>query len=365
MRLYTYLTRRFLIVFFATMGSFWVLGFLLEVVEQIRRLSGNNASFTDILLLTLFNIPHSFYQILPLLFLIASVIFHSVMARNNEFVSIRSYGKSAWHIITPSILAGIILGMLSVAILNPIVATTGKIYETKIAEFTGKPTTIASITQNGLWLRQGSKDNNYVIWAQRSNFNGTTLFDVTFFNFTKAGEPIERLNAQTAQLGGGFWTLSNGKKWHLKDDTIPERNAQNFTTMRIASDLTAAYIEDSFGTPASISIWSLPQFIQRLDQAGFSALRHRVWFHKELAFPAFLAATILLGASLTMRHGRSQNTTIVIVTTFLMGFALYFTQNFALILAQNGQISYYVSAWFPTLAAIALSATIILHTEDG
>lgn len=85
---------------------------------------------------------------------------------------------------------------------------------------------------------------------------------------------------------------------------IPEAAATTHDTLRIPSTLTADQIRDSFGDPASVPIWELPAFIDRLEVAGFSAARHRVWFQMELALPAFLLAMVLIGSGFTMRHQR-------------------------------------------------------------
>jgi lipopolysaccharide export system permease protein len=109
----------------------------------------------------------------------------------------------------------------------------------------------------------------------------------------------------------------------------------------------------------------LPAFINQLEKAGFSARRHRVWFHMEMALPLFLASIVMIGAGFTMRHGRQSRTGLRVLMTLLFGFGLYFLRNFAQILGENGQLPEIWAAWIPPIAAIGLSLAFLLHTEDG
>jgi lipopolysaccharide export system permease protein len=49
----------------------------------------------------------------------------------------------------------------------------------------------------------------------------------------------------------------------------------------------------------------------------------------------------------------------------MFGFSLYFLRNFAQILGENGQLPEIWAAWIPPIAAIGLSLSFLLHTEDG
>jgi lipopolysaccharide export system permease protein len=256
------------------------------------------------------------------------------------------------------------IGLFSVSVLNPIVAGTGKQYEVLANRHSAGNNSVLSFSQEGLWLRQGSKRGQTVIHAGSSNLDGTRLNKVSFYSFGEDGDPVRRIEAETAELEMGAWVLTGAKEWALDTDN-PELGAQVRETLRVASDLTREQIRDSFGEPAGIPVWELPDFIERLDKAGFSARQHRVWFQMELALPLLLVAMVLLGAGLTMRHTRFGGTGILVLVTVLMGFALFFIRNFAQVLGENGQIPVYMAAWSPPVAAICFGFALLLHLEDG
>jgi lipopolysaccharide export system permease protein len=258
----------------------------------------------------------------------------------------------------------LMIGIVAVAIGNPIVASTSKEYESRSGALRGKDS-VLSVGSSGLWLRQGSTSGQIVIRAQSANLDGTVLSDVSFIRFDPEGNPTQRINADMAQLMPGAWALTDAKQWVFGTDLSPEAASIQHATFNITSTLTPDQIRDSFGTPSSIPIWELPAFIERLRTAGFSAQRHLVWFHSELALPFFLVAMVMIGAAFTLRHQRGGRTGLMVMFAILLAFVIYFIRNFAQVLGENGQLPAVLAAWAPPFAAIGLALGILLHNEDG
>jgi lipopolysaccharide export system permease protein len=204
-----------------------------------------------------------------------------------------------------------------------------------------------------------------VIEAKRANLDGTELYEVTFQSFGPDGTPIQRIEAQTARLVPGFWSLSQGRVWRLSDAN-PQRGVQVLPKgQTLATDLTRDRIHDSFGTPSAVSFWDLPTYIDDLKRAGFSARSHLVWYQIELANPVLLAAMVLIAAGFTMRHARMAQTGTLVLLALLSGFGVFFLRNFGQVLGENGQIPVILAAWSPPLAALLLALGFLLHLEDG
>ena len=364
MILHRYFARRFAWTFMATFGAFFLLMILIDLVEQLRRF-GSEAPFSELLQLSLLNLPQGIYRILPLIMVLATVAMFLGLARSSEMVVTRAAGRSALRALMAPLIVTLIIGAITIGIFNPIVAATSKEFEAREAALRSGGPSVLSISDGGLWLRQGSDIRQTVIRADRSNLDGTRLEGVSFITFAPEGGPVRRIEAKTATLTPGGWDLTYAKAWPLDAGRVAERWATTHQTLRIPSTLTADQIRDSFGVPSSIPIWELPSFIDRLEVAGFSATRHEVWLQMELALPAFLLAMVLIGAGFTMRHQRGGRTGIMVLSAILICFALFFLRNFAQILGENGQIPALLAAWAPPVAAIGASLGLLLHLEDG
>lgn len=349
-----------------TLLVFFVILFLLDLIEQIRKFGDTSASFGTLLSLTALNVPETLYRILPLVTILATLALFLGLARSSELVVTRAAGRSALKSLIAPLIVAFLIGVTAVAIFNPIVAATSKQYETVAGRLSKAGASTVSVTRNGLWLRQGSESGQTVIRANRSNLDGTELTGVTFLGFDADGRPSYRIEADTARLTVGAWEIEGAKEWRFDSKSvIPERDAFTADRMSLASNLTRDQILDSFGTPSSIPIWELPSFIDRLEAAGFSARNHRTFFHMELALPILMIAMVLVGAGFTMRHTRAGRTGLMVLLALALGFSLYFIRNFAAILGENGQIPIILAAWGPPIAAILLPLGLLLHLEDG
>ncbi|RUS60338.1 LPS export ABC transporter permease LptG [Pseudorhodobacter sp. E13] len=359
-----YFVNRFLKAIGQVFFVFFGILMLIDMVEQLRRFSGQNISLTDAATLALMNVPANLYRILPLIFILAAITLFLSLAKSSELVIVRAAGRSGLRFLLAPVLAALALGSLVVAVLNPLVAATTKQYEALYAHQARGAESVLSISENGLWLRQGGPEGQAVIKAVRADLEGTRLYAATFLLYDADGLPLQRIEADEAELTPGAWVLHNAKYWDLTAPN-PERGATVQAEARLASELTLDRIRDSFGDPSAIPIWALPDYIAKLEQAGFSARAHRVWLQMEMALPLLLAAMVLIAAGFTMRHARFGKTGQMVLFALSGGFAIFFLRNFAQVLGENGQIPIVLAAWSPPVAAILLSLGLLLHLEDG
>ena len=364
MILHRYFARRFLISFLGVFAIFLAMLLSLDLIDQVRRFAGLGATLAQIVGLAFLNVPQAIYRILPLIMIIAAIALFLGLARSSEMVVTRAAGRSALRALWAPVLVALLIGGVAVGLFNPIVAATSKQYEARSGNLTGTASILALSGRN-IWLRQGTAEGQTVIRAEAANLDGTVLTAVTFITFDAGGRPVQRVEAASAALAGGAWTLQAAKVWPLAPGQNPEAGAEVHDRFTVPSTLTADAIRDSFGTPASIPIWELPGFIDRLQQAGFTARRHQVFLQTELASPLFLVAMVLIAAGFTLRHQRGGRTGVMVMGAIGLSFGLYFLRNFAQILGESGQVPAILAAWAPPIAAIGLSLGVLLHMEDG
>ena len=365
MRLDLYISRRFIWSFCLIFSVFLGIVLLIDMVEQLRRFDSEALGAAEAFRLALLNSPTAMYRMLPLLVILATIMLFLGLARTSELVVTRASGRSALRSLISPVVTALMLGIIGVSVFNPIAAGTAKQYELVAARYANTGASVTSVSNEGLWLRQGSPDSQVVIRATRSNMDGTQFLGVTFYAFDGDGKPTYRVNAREALLQPGAWVLKEAKRWDFTQGGNAEGAATLHDNLEIPSNLTQDQIQDSFGDPSAIPIWKLPEFISQLENAGFSGVRHRVWLHMELANPVLLAAMVLIGAGFTMRHTRFGRTGILVLFAVLSGFGIYFLRNFAQVLGENDQIPVFAAAWAPPLAGIFLSLGLLFHTEDG
>lgn len=366
MTLDLYIARRFLSSFLKVFGVFLGILLLIDVIEHIRRFASTGLTASEALLLAFLNVPHSLYQILPLIMILTAILLFLGLAKSSELVVVRASGRSGLRFLLAPVTVALLLGALAVAVMNPLAAATAKEYENRIARRSAGPgSAILSISAEGLWMRQGDANGQMVIHAARIAPDGSELREVTFQLFTPEGSLTGRIEAKTARLDPGEWRLDGVKRWDL---TAPNPEADALSpdeALHLPTDMTRDEMLKRVGNPAAVAFWDLAAEARGLERAGFSARAYRVLLQMELALPLLLAAMVLIAAGFTMRHARFGKTGQMVLYALMGGFFIFFLRNFAQVLGENGQIPVIVAAWSPPLAAVLLALSLLLHLEDG
>lgn len=366
MTLFIYIAKKFLFNVLRVQLALFSLLLLIVTADVMRFFSERGVDAKDYIQLILVTVPASMSLTFPLVVLLGSMFTFLSMSRSSELVIIRASGVSALRMLLAPILITVLLGVIGVAVLNPILAATIRKTNDIRAEFTGQGGSQLSISREGLWLRQADENSNFIIQARNTSRSGDVLYGVRFNEFTTEGDLVRRIEATRAVLEPGSWKLINATQWQFLDkkpfDTsdigpIPE--------IEIPTDLTSDRILSSFAAPKTISVWKLPNFIGQLNASGFSSVRHQVFLQSQYATPLTLVAMMFIGAAFSLRHARFGHAGIMALMAILSGFLLFAITSVAESLGQAQEVPILLATWAPPTAAALFALAFVLHLEDG
>jgi lipopolysaccharide export system permease protein len=364
MTLSLYIGRYFLAgIMLAMFGLLTIIG-LIDLVELIRRSSGKESiPFTIILEMALLKLPSMAEKILPFATLIGGMLALTKLTKSQELVVTRAAGVSVWQFLSPALILVAVLGIISVMAFNPLSAAMISRFEQVEGKYiTGKPSVLA-VSSSGLWLRQVEEEEGhvgeYIIHALKISQQDMTLSDVIVFTFDQEKRFVRRIDATSATLGDGFWTLNDVT---LSQPGMPSETVPSY---RLQTDLGITQIQDSFASPQTTSFWELPRFIDTLEKAGFSAIRHKLHFYSMIATPFMLAGMILLGAIFSLRLPRRGGIPLLIVAGLLTGFIMNFATNLIYAFGMSGSLPIFLSATAPAAITLSVAVALLLHLEDG
>src|SRR5690606_40271997 len=80
-------------------AGFFVLLYLIDRIEQIRRFADADISLGAAAELAALNTPQAVYRILPMILILASIALFLALARSSELVVIRAAGRSALRML--------------------------------------------------------------------------------------------------------------------------------------------------------------------------------------------------------------------------------------------------------------------------
>jgi lipopolysaccharide export system permease protein len=360
-----YVARRFLSAFVAAFVVIFLIVVLVDLVELLRRGSGSDAGFSEVLSLALLHAPSLMLVIMPFIALIAAIASFARLARSSELVVTRAAGVSVWQLIAPTLVSAALIGALAFSVYNPIASSTLQRFETLKARYFDNQTSLLSVSGNGLWLRQNAETGQIVIRAKRAGADGAQLWDVSVFEFGADDLLKLRIEAGRAVLSPGEWTLFQVQRWTFDGENDGPPPEETLEQTSLPTDLTQKQILESFSAPETISFWKLRGFIETMENSGFSATRHRMFWQSQLATPLLLAAMVLIGAAFSMRHVRFGGLGLMAVGAVATGLGYFVLANVTSAFGASGAIPAPFAAWAPPLAMSLLAIGLLLHLEDG
>jgi lipopolysaccharide export system permease protein len=258
------------------------------------------------------------------------------------------------------VLLAFALGVLAVAVFNPVSAALQASYEALDNRVLRGIANRSALFPSGLWLRESDPAGNHVmLHADKAAPGETALEGVTFYFFDGADRFAARLDAREARLADGAWRVFDGVRWGS------DGAGEKFAETRVPTQLTVEKIRDSFGSPETMSFWKLPGFIALLEASGFATQRHRLRFNALLAKPFLLCAMVLIAATFSLRMHRRGGATLMIMMGVGAGFLLYFLSDIVYALGLSTRLPVELAAWVPAGVSLLLGATLLLHLEEG
>lgn len=355
-----YVGRTFLLWFSVLMLALVGIIFLFEFVELLRRASGQpDVSVAVVLRMSVLKLPDTIEVLFHFAVLFGAMFAFWRLTRSQELVVARAAGVSAWQFLMPILVLAALIGVVKVALLNPISAAMFGRFEQLEDRYIRGNAQILDISRAGLWLRQRDEQGYSVIHAERTEPDEIRLTRVIVFLFDEQETFRGRIDAESATLRNGYWDLRG--TWISLGATQPEFVAQ----YRLPTDLTFDSIVESFASPKTMSFWDLPDFIETLDTTGFSSLRHKLHYNALLAQPFLLAAMVLFAAAFSLRHARRGGTLTMVVAGVLTGFLLFVLNDLVMALGLAESIPVQMAAWTPAGVGLLIGAATLLHLEDG
>ena len=361
-----YVGRQFIVAVLAMLAALTGLVSLFDFIELLRRSATKaDATFGLVTQIAGLRLPYEGMQILPFAVLLGGILAFWRLTRSSELIVARAAGVSAWQFLAAPLGYAVLLGLFATAAVSPVssaMLSRAELLDNTYLRTGGGPLALAG---GQLWLRQSDRalvpQGVAIIHARAVQMKGRRLLaeDVSVFRLDNNDRFLERLEAKTAALGRGVWTLTDTRR------ILPDKLPETIGTATLPTDLTVNRVQESFATPDTLSVWTLPDFIGLLERSGFSAIRHRLYFQTLLALPLLAGTMALVSAGFSMRATRRGGVSQMIASGVAAGFLLFVVSKVAEEFGQSGALPPGLAAWAPALAGLLLAVALLLHLEDG
>lgn len=353
-----YLAKEFIKIVINTSIIFFCLGFIMNIFEEINFFKDFNVAITTPIILSLLFVPSLLNYFFPFVILLSGIWFFLKIKKTDELTSMNVSGMSNLSvIIIPSILS-IILGIFFVTALNPITSLLVKKYETVKGNYEKEQDYLATVTVNGIWIKERGLKANYMIRA--SHLEKENLMEVTIYEFDKDNNFTRRIEADSANITSLKWVLKNITV--INSDGImltePIKDPFYFSMYDIKK------IKSLYSNLDTISFWDLEHEINLLKQRGYSTREMQVKLHRSLAFPFFLLSMVLLSSVFTLGTTFKENNWTYVFLTITASVVIFFFNDFSAALGKTDKLPVELSVWMPIAIIFIFSFVGIIHANQ-
>ena len=352
-----YFAQRFFRTVLGVFGGVFFLIFTIDLVETLRR-SGERQGANGLVLawLSFLHTPIIAEQALPFAILLGAMIAFLNLSRRLELVVARAAGVSVWQFLSPALLVALTIGIIDVAVYNPMSTAMKRQSDALEAKLLG---TAGNVHNHSLWLRQKSVDGQSIIHADGRDANDDSFLNVQAFNFDADGTFSSRVDADRAFLRTGYWEFDGAKV------VTPGLDSQASAVYFLATNLTKTEVAQAFVAPETVSFWALQDLADQVEKAGLDGTAYRLRYQQLIALPALLVAMVLVASCFSLRLFRMGGVQKMVSSGVAAGFVLYVATKVVGDLGGVGVVSPAVAGWSPALVGCLFGVYVLLHQEDG
>ncbi len=345
-----YLEKLFIV--FVVISGALILSNIFDLLNKVRGITIGSGIFLKLIFLKL---PYLVLELIPLNAMLAAFLMNYSLAKRNEIFIIWGSGISIFRLLLPVLSISFLIGIFSVAILNPLSTYMLVRYETLEAKFTERKMPNLALSSLGIIISEPYEGERRIYIAKSVAVSDQKMKQVTALFANEANSFIERIEAEEAILEDSNFVLNkvsifgkDGNRFDKEQHIIPT----NLEINNLVEGVTA---------PDHLNFWKLPEAIHNLTKAGLPSSKHQLYYYKLLLRPLVMVAYIMLASCFMFGEMRSKNRISSLSLGVFIGFSTYLiSQVVTNILAYNG-ISPLWSIVSPTLIVILVSNLAILH----
>jgi len=353
-----YLAKEFGKVVINALLIFFALGFIMNLFEEINFFKDFDVGISVPIILSLIVVPSILYNMFPFIILLSGIWFFLKIKKSDEVTAMKISGMSNFSIMLVPAFLTVIIGIFFVTSINPITSVMVKKYEMMRGAYEKDKDYLATITENGIWIKEKNLNKNDII--RSSHLENENLMNVTIYEFDQDNNFIKRIEAKSANILSINWLLKNVNE--IDQDGIFIKGTGEKYIYKSSYDLNK--IKSLYSNLDTVSFWNIKNEIKLLEKRGYSTRQMVSKLHRSLSFPFFLLAMVLLSSVFTLgMKFRESNLTYVFIT-IIASVMVYFFNDFSAALGRTEKLSVEIAVWMPILIIFIFSGVGVIYANQ-
>ena len=223
----TYLIKEFLFSTLNVVLIFSAAGLIMNLREEVTYFVDYDVGIILPIALSFMIIPSILINIFPFIIFVSSMWVLIKLKNNGEILSLKTFGFSNIRFLSLLSISSFFLGVIILLAFNPVTSLMVKYYEDIKGSYDLDKSHLASITNNGVWIKEEIGSN--INFIKSKKLDGDLLLDVSIYSFSN-NILSQRIEAKTANILNTPWIVKDGSKITLGENGSNE----NFETLKQA-----------------------------------------------------------------------------------------------------------------------------------
>ena len=294
-----YVSRRYIRTSLLAFTGLLALYYIGEFIELSEKISKGQATMPMVAQYFYYATPKFVYIVIPLATLVAVLTTLGGLTRTNELTVLRACGTSLYRTALPMLVLGLMLSGLLFALEDRVIAQSERRAEELRNTIRDRPQRTFNAANRSWSIKDGTL-YHYAVFETRTR----TLHQLSVFETSP--EPY-RLKSHTfarqVVYKDGAWTAYDGWIRTFDDNGRVKRTAFKERPLELQAQEPADFGTEQIDA-AFMSYGELREYIDRLDQSGFSIAEQKVELERKIAFPFVTLVMTLIAIPLGVTTGR-------------------------------------------------------------
>ncbi len=321
----------------------------INFIELSRILQNSEKSLINYLYLTALKYPSILNQIIPFVIILSVAFLIRNLLNNNELISMRNLGFSIIDIFTPIALSIFIVGIIFLAIINPLSVTLENKHDKFLNQNEAGLYSI-KIIENQMWIKNKIDENNYSFINIKNidlkNMEANDIKILLINNITK-----KLILAKSGTIKENLFILNDVIYYNFTDEKIDRLKEFN-----LIINFNKENILNSINKYKLIPFYKYLEHSKALAKFNLYSPEIGLFYLSEIFKPIFLVMLSFVVLGFAGKFKRNENFFKVLFITISIGFIVYlYTEiinKLTIIYSINFYLSYTLIFFIPFLIGL-------------
>tara|TARA_B100001564_G_C20655551_1_gene679022 strand:+ start:605 stop:1687 length:1083 start_codon:yes stop_codon:yes gene_type:complete len=342
-----YIIKEFLSILLKITFIFFALGFIMGVLEELNFFSEYKVGYYFPILLVLLNIPSLLYEIAPFIFLLSSQFLFIKLMDKEELITFKNHGLNNSKILSLLTSTSLIIGFLIVIIFYNFSAVLKFKYLDIKKNYTKDNKYLATITENGLWIKDELSEKILFINAKKFDYNNLIDVDIIQldenFNFEKS------IQSKKIDIKNNLWIIYDPIILDDKNKTESKKK------LEFQTNFNSEKINNLFSNLSTLTLWNILELKKNYKTINYSTTEIDYHLQRIISYPFLITIMSLLSAILMLNIKFQSPKLFLIITAILASVCIYYINYFFGTMGKNEKLPLLVSIWIPILILTLIS----------